>query len=172
MKCTNVRWKLSRFLDGNLPGEDAEVVRDHLDSCPACVTYLVNSGKIERMVVAESRVFSPDFNRRLLTETAVHDSGSTLTRLLYYIFGAASLLAISVFAFVRYYVTPHDLTALGFDLSGSETLGTLFPWLRDWLTSPVFSYVCLSLGAVLLSVMLIFAVDTVQQVLPRREKSR
>jgi predicted anti-sigma-YlaC factor YlaD len=168
--CTDIRWKLSRFLEGELPPGDSERVRDHLDACPACVTYLVNSGKIERMSVEESRGFSPDFNTRLLTETAIHDSGSTLTRLLYYIFGAASLLAISVFAFVRYYVTPHDLTALGYDLWGGETLATLFPWLKDWLTSPIFSYTCLSLGAVLLSVMLIFAVDTVQQVLPRREK--
>lgn len=171
MRCADVRWRLSRFLDGCLPGDETESIRDHLDSCRDCVSYLVASGKIDLMPPENSADLPAGFTERVVAEVADLDPGSTLSRLVYYIFGAASLLGVSVFAFVRYYIRPSDLNGIGARLSDGDTMATLFPWLQEWINSPSFNYVLLSFAAVTLSVGLIFAVDLAQQLFPSRNNS-
>jgi hypothetical protein len=132
------------------------------------VEYLMKSDKMSRLEVTESIDLPPNFTSRVVAETAIFDPRSTLSRWLYYMFGAASLLGISVFAFVRYYVTPRALRGIEGELFGGNAFETLFPWLQQWVSSSTFTYVAMSAGAVLLSVTLIGVVDLVQQLSPQR----
>jgi hypothetical protein len=172
MRCGDVRWRLRPFLDGILTDSQAEAVREHLDSCPDCVNYLVTSNMIDRLEVDSGRQLPIEVAGRLAAEVAAFDSGPTLSRWLYYIFGAASLLGITVFAFVRHYLSPTTLRELDESLAGHETFTTLFPWLEQWISSSAFTYVLLSLGAVLLSVVLVVSVDLIQQLAPRQKGAR
>lgn len=170
MRCAEIRWRLSRFLEGTLCEQETTMVQAHLDVCPDCVEYLVKSGKVDRLNLGAPANLGNVVVDRVLLEVAVFDHGSALLRLLYYIFGAASLLAITVFAFVRYYLSPSALNGLGENLREGQAVSTFFPFLEGWVSSPAFSYVLLSLAAVLLSVGLIFVVDLAGQLFGDRNQ--
>jgi anti-sigma factor RsiW len=168
MLCNDTRWGLVHFLEGRIGEEEAEQIREHLAGCPACVDYMIKSGKVAGFTVAATDRLEESFSDKVIAQLGRRDASSALSRLLSWTFAAASLLGISAFAYFRYYLTPQDLAALKQSLPEREKLVNLVPWLQDWLASPAFQYLVLSVAAILICLGLIFAVDLSQQLLRGR----
>lgn len=67
MNCTQIKKKLSAFMDNELDGATSRFVTEHLKDCPRCREYLHEFREVDNLLVGLSRKDpNPDFSRRVL----------------------------------------------------------------------------------------------------------
>jgi hypothetical protein len=67
MNCSQIKKKLSSFMDNELDGVTSRFITEHLKDCSRCREYLHEFRKIDDLVYGLSRTDpSPDFSRRIL----------------------------------------------------------------------------------------------------------
>jgi anti-sigma factor RsiW len=68
MKCSQIRGKLSAFMDGELHGVRFRLIEKHLDGCPECLDYLHELRKVDERVHGLPTIDpSPDFTSRVVS---------------------------------------------------------------------------------------------------------
>ena len=60
MDCSTVRDMMLEFVEGTLPPKVAEGVKEHIESCPACMEALEKQSSRTRALQSLSRVKAPD----------------------------------------------------------------------------------------------------------------
>ncbi len=88
-RCTDMRWKIPQFLNGDLPGEMMEEVREHLDRCPDCAVALAHPARVEAATLMETSALPQDFTEKLLERLPVSFTGTKLA----YMIGLALILS-------------------------------------------------------------------------------
>lgn len=80
MKCKEVRQLLAPFLDGELPGEEQELVKAHLEECRPCREFFAEAGRVShvlRTMGSEVRQapagFKDEVMRRIREDAAAAD---------------------------------------------------------------------------------------------------
>jgi hypothetical protein len=172
MDCREIRLKLGLLLSGELTERESETVRQHLDVCPDCIDYLLISGKLDLLAEQDSGELPRDFADRVVTATNRHPRRSAPSRMLIWIFTAAAALAITAYAYLRYYFTPGDFSELP-GRPGESAMSGLMPIAAGWLSSPVPRYLLLTVLSLLISAVLVYGVDWArQQSAARRQSAR
>jgi anti-sigma factor RsiW len=170
MRCSDLRWKLNPFLDGKIADDEADEIRHHLDFCRRCVSYLVDSGKIERLDIGDGQIANPEFAKKVVNALPNRSRAAVLTRYFVSIVIATSIFAVAVFAFLKHSLSPGSLAPMSDESALLQSFESMVPWFEQAVASPVVQLIFLSLVATLITVALIALVDIPRQPL-RRSKS-
>ena len=169
MRCSDLRWRLSPFLNGTLAAVEADELRCHLDLCTSCVTYLVNSGRIEHAISAESASPVSDFANRVAANVPNRSRTGLLSRYFISIVVATLLFAVAVFAFFRHSLFPNPPATSAEESALLKSFESMLPWLEHAVNSPLMQFVFFSLVATLISVALVALVDNPRHPLRRND---
>ena len=67
MNCSQIRRKLSAFMDSELDGGTLRLIEQHLDGCPECQHYLLEFKEVNDLVHGLPKIDpSPDFSSRVV----------------------------------------------------------------------------------------------------------
>lgn len=157
MKCSEVRWQLSRFLNGATTPTEDELIRDHLDSCADCALRLASSHRVDSLKAETAPAPQSDLTKRVLSYFPESPTGMMMVRHLVWVFGVSASFAVCVFVFVREMLASppgrilNPVTRL--EDEGITGLVSLFT------NNPLINYVSLAVLATLLCVALVLFVD-------------
>jgi anti-sigma factor RsiW len=69
MKCSQIRRKISAFLDAELDGAISRHIEEHIDTCPGCREYLHEFREVDDLVHGLPKIdLSLDFTSRVVSE--------------------------------------------------------------------------------------------------------
>ncbi len=69
MNCSEIKKRLSAFIDGETDGTVSRIIEQHLEGCPDCRKYLHEFNEVDDMVYALPKIeVSPDFTSRVVSE--------------------------------------------------------------------------------------------------------
>ncbi len=156
-KCSEVRWQLTEFLNGETSPTQDNLIRNHLDGCADCALRLVSNGRVEELTLQPAPEWTSDITKRVLSSYPVSAAGMMMVRHLSWVFVVSAGFAVAVFMFVRqlFEVTPvNSLNRLpGGNVERLDIVAT------QLTANPFFNYIALAVLATVLCVALIILVD-------------
>jgi len=158
MRCLDVRLRLERFLGGALDFEESQAVNDHLCLCPPCREYMLHCEMIERIEPDSEIVPGTDLADRVVSVVLPKRALKPLTKLFIGISTTAFLFAVTVFAYLRYYLSPSELA----EIPNADLLASPAHWfdsLSSLAATPLLRYTLYAGGALFIAVVLIAVVD-------------
>ena len=67
MNCSQIRRKLSPFMDSELDGTTFRLIEEHLEGCPECRQYLLEFKEVDELIHGLPKIdLSPDFSSRVV----------------------------------------------------------------------------------------------------------
>ncbi|MGB5106892.1 MAG: zf-HC2 domain-containing protein [Candidatus Zixiibacteriota bacterium] len=157
MQCSDVRWQLSRFLDGATSPTEDDLIRDHLDQCPDCALRLVSNGRVDNLDLSATPQISANFTTQVLAYYPESPSGMMMVRHLAWAFLVSAGFAVAVYMFVRQMLTSAPLSSVNpidrFDEGGIGEVVSVFA------SNPLLNYVLLAVLATILCVALVLFID-------------
>jgi anti-sigma factor RsiW len=68
MNCSQIRRKLSAFIDSELDGATSRLIEQHLEGCPECRENLIDFREVNELVQGLEKIDpGPDFSSRVVT---------------------------------------------------------------------------------------------------------
>ncbi len=157
MKCSEVRWRLSQFLNASTASDEDELIRSHLESCPDCALRLVSNNRLETVDLGHFAPLKSDVTKKVISYYPASPSGMIMVRHLPWVFVSSAVFAVGVFLFVRQMLASASaggLRAIGqVDQNGVKELLSFFA------TNPLASYISLAILATILCIALVLFVD-------------
>lgn len=157
MNCKDVRWQLSRFLNGATSPSEDDLIREHLDQCPDCALRLVSNGRVDNLNCELAPQVSADITAQVLAYYPESPSGMMMVRHLAWVFLVSASFAVAVYMFVRQLLTTSPLSATNpIERLNQDGLGQV---VSTFTSNPLLNYVMLAVLAAVLCVALVLFID-------------
>jgi anti-sigma factor RsiW len=151
-----MRWRIPGFLNGNLPQEMMEEVREHLDLCPDCAVVLAHPARVEAADSVNSSHLRADFTEELLERLPTSFTGQKLAAFVAVAFVASGVFGVAIWAGIkRLFGASHEFVDATAAISAAENSGIL----RSLLSTSTVQYLALGVLAVVICLVVIAIVD-------------
>jgi anti-sigma factor RsiW len=100
-RCTAIRWKIPGFLNGNLPADMMEEVREHLDKCTSCGLALAHPARVDAVEISNGPRLREDFTERLLQRLPSSFTGQKLAAMVAAAFIASGVFGVAIWAGIK-----------------------------------------------------------------------
>jgi len=154
--CTSMRWRIPQFLNGELPDELMEEMREHLDLCPDCAVVLAHPARVEAARIAEESQLSPDFTERLLGRLPVSFTGYKLACIVGLAFAFSGVFGVGIWAGIKWLL---GSAQAGINAAAAAPAGQDGGMLTNLMSPSTLQYLGLGLLAVVACFIIIAVVD-------------
>lgn len=154
--CGAMRWKIPGFLNGNLPAEMMEDVREHLDICPDCAAVLAHPARVEGADCSNLPPLPEDFTEKLMARLPASFTGQKLAGFVALGFFASGVFGVAIWAAIEWLLGEAGQLAETMSATPAAENTTLYQTL---FSSSSLQYLALGVLAVIICLVVIAIVD-------------